>query len=77
MIIALGEAFIAIGIGASGIGIGLGEVVASILGVLVAASLWLAYFDCSPSAASGCSAMSRAPIASPWRATCTPTRTSP
>jgi low temperature requirement protein LtrA len=45
LIIALGEAFIAIGIGATGIGIGLGEVVAAILGILVAASFWLAYFD--------------------------------
>ena len=45
IIIALGEAFIAIGIGATGIGIGLGEVVAATLGLLVAASFWLAYFD--------------------------------
>jgi low temperature requirement protein LtrA len=45
VIIALGEAFIAIGIGATGIGIGLGEVVAAILGILVATSFWLAYFD--------------------------------
>src|SRR5918998_321025 len=45
LIIALGEAFISIGIGATGIGIGLGEVVATILGLLVAASFWLAYFD--------------------------------
>ena len=45
IIIALGEAFVAIGIGATGMGIGLGEVVAAILGLLVAASLWLAYFD--------------------------------
>jgi low temperature requirement protein LtrA len=45
LIIALGEAFIAIGIGATGIGIGLGEVVAAILGLLVATSFWLAYFD--------------------------------
>ena len=45
VIIALGEAFISIGIGARGIGIGLGEVVAAILGILVAASFWLAYFD--------------------------------
>ena len=45
VIIALGEAFIAIGIGATGIGIGLGEVVAAILGILVATSIWLAYFD--------------------------------
>jgi low temperature requirement protein LtrA len=47
VIIALGEAFIAIGIGATGIGIGPGEVLAAILGVLVAASFWLAYFDFS------------------------------
>jgi low temperature requirement protein LtrA len=45
LIIALGEAFIAIGIGATGTGIGLGEVVAAILGLLVATSFWLAYFD--------------------------------
>jgi low temperature requirement protein LtrA len=45
VIIALGEAFIAIGIGATGIGIGLGEVTAAILGLLVATSFWLAYFD--------------------------------
>jgi low temperature requirement protein LtrA len=45
VIIALGEAFVAIGIGATGIGIGLGEVVAAILGLLVATSFWLAYFD--------------------------------
>jgi len=45
LIIALGEAFVAIGIGASGVGIGLGEVVAAILGLLIATSFWLAYFD--------------------------------
>ena len=45
VIIALGEAFISIGIGATGIGIGLGEVLAAILGLLVATSFWLAYFD--------------------------------
>jgi low temperature requirement protein LtrA len=45
VIIALGEAFIAIGIGATGIGIGPGEVTAAILGLLVATAYWLAYFD--------------------------------
>jgi low temperature requirement protein LtrA len=45
LIIALGEAFVAIGIGVSGIGIGLGDVAAAILGLLVATSFWLAYFD--------------------------------
>jgi len=45
VIIALGESFIAIGIGVNGTDIGLGEVIAAILGVLVATSFWLAYFD--------------------------------
>jgi low temperature requirement protein LtrA len=45
VIIAIGEAFISLGIGATGINIGTGEVVAAILGLLVATSLWLAYFD--------------------------------
>jgi low temperature requirement protein LtrA len=43
VIIALGEAFVAIGIGATRIGAG--EVVAAILGLLVATAFWLAYFD--------------------------------
>ena len=43
LIIALGEAFVAIGIGVTGLG--LGEVAAAILGLLVATSFWLAYFD--------------------------------
>jgi low temperature requirement protein LtrA len=45
VIIAIGEAFVSIGIGARGIGIGLREVVAAVLGLLVATSFWLAYFD--------------------------------
>ena len=45
IILALGEAFIAFGIGATGIAIGPGEVLVAILGILVAASFWLAYFD--------------------------------
>ncbi len=45
VIIALGEAFIAIGIGANAIDLGPGEVVAAILGLLVATAFWLAYFD--------------------------------
>jgi low temperature requirement protein LtrA len=45
LIIALGEAFIAIGIGATGIGLGVKEGTAAVLGLLVATSLWLAYFD--------------------------------
>src|SRR5262249_30719263 len=45
VIIALGEAFISIGIGATGIALGMREIVAAVLGLLVATSFWLAYFD--------------------------------
>jgi len=45
LIIALGEAFISIGLGATGMEIGLREIAAAILGLLVATSFWLAYFD--------------------------------
>jgi low temperature requirement protein LtrA len=45
LIIALGEAFISIGIGVTGTDIGLGEVSAAVLGLLVATAFWLAYFD--------------------------------
>jgi low temperature requirement protein LtrA len=45
LIIALGEAFVAIGIGATRTGIGVGEVATAILGLLVATAFWLAYFD--------------------------------
>jgi low temperature requirement protein LtrA len=45
VIIALGEAFVSIGIGARGIDIGLSEVAAAVLGLLVATGFWLAYFD--------------------------------
>jgi low temperature requirement protein LtrA len=45
LIIALGEAFISIGIGAAGISLGVKEVTAAVLGLLVATSFWLAYFD--------------------------------
>ena len=45
LIIALGEAFISIGLGATGMEIGVREIAAAILGLLVATSFWLAYFD--------------------------------
>jgi len=45
IIIALGEAFVAIGIGARGVDLGLGEIAAAILGLLAATGFWLAYFD--------------------------------
>jgi len=45
MIIALGETFISIGIGAGGTSIGFLEVLAAVLGLLVATGFWLAYFD--------------------------------
>jgi low temperature requirement protein LtrA len=45
VIIAIGESLVAIGIGARGTGLDAGVVVAAVLGLLVAASFWLAYFD--------------------------------
>ena len=45
LIIALGESFIAIGLGARGTGLGTGVIVAAVLGLVVATSFWLAYFD--------------------------------
>jgi low temperature requirement protein LtrA len=45
LIIALGESLIAIGLGAAGNGIGTGVIVTSVLGLVVATSFWLAYFD--------------------------------
>lgn len=45
LIIALGEAFVSIGIGLSGIDLGAEEVIAAVLGILIATSFWLAYFD--------------------------------
>ena len=45
LIIALGEAFVSIGIGATATTSACGEIAAAILGLLVATSFWLAYFD--------------------------------
>jgi low temperature requirement protein LtrA len=45
IIIALGESVVAIGVGASGHPLDAGVIVAALLGVGVAASLWWAYFD--------------------------------
>jgi low temperature requirement protein LtrA len=45
IIIALGESIVAIGVGASGLGLGAGIVVASVVGIALAAALWWAYFD--------------------------------
>jgi low temperature requirement protein LtrA len=45
VIIALGESLIAIGLGARGTGLGAGVIVAAVLGLVVATSFWLAYFD--------------------------------
>jgi low temperature requirement protein LtrA len=46
VIIALGESIVAIGVGAEGIEtIGAGVIVAAVLGVIVSAVLWWAYFD--------------------------------
>jgi low temperature requirement protein LtrA len=48
VIIAIGESLIAIGLGARGTGLGTGVIVAAVLGLVVAASFWLAYFDFFP-----------------------------
>jgi low temperature requirement protein LtrA len=45
VIIAIGESLVAIGLGATGTELGAGVIVAAVLGLVVAASLWLAYFD--------------------------------
>jgi low temperature requirement protein LtrA len=45
LIIAIGEALVAIGFGARGTGLGAGVILAAVLGLVVAASFWLAYFD--------------------------------
>jgi low temperature requirement protein LtrA len=45
VIIAIGESLVAIGVGARESGLGAGVIVAAVLGLLVAASFWLAYFD--------------------------------
>ncbi len=44
VIIALGESIVAIGVGAKAV-IGAGVVIAAVLGIVVAAALWWAYFD--------------------------------
>jgi low temperature requirement protein LtrA len=45
VIIAIGEALVAIGFGARATALGAVVIVAALLGLIVAASLWLAYFD--------------------------------
>jgi low temperature requirement protein LtrA len=45
VIIALGESFVGIGLGARGTGLGAAVIVAAVLGLVVATSFWLAYFD--------------------------------
>ena len=48
MIIAIGESLIAIGLGARSTDLGAGVIVAAVLGLVVATSFWLAYFDFFP-----------------------------
>jgi low temperature requirement protein LtrA len=48
VIIAIGEALIAIGLGARSTDLGPGVITAALLGLVVATSLWLAYFDYFP-----------------------------
>ena len=45
LIIAIGEALVAIGFGARSTGLGGGVILAAVLGLVIAASFWLAYFD--------------------------------
>jgi low temperature requirement protein LtrA len=45
VIIALGESIIVVGAGAAGSGIGAGKITAAMLGLVVAAAIWWAYFD--------------------------------
>jgi low temperature requirement protein LtrA len=45
VIIALGESIVAIGIGAAGLPLDAGLVAAAVLGIVVVAALWWAYFD--------------------------------
>ena len=45
VIIAIGESLVAIGLGARGTGLTAGVIVAAVLGLVVAISFWLAYFD--------------------------------
>ena len=48
VIIAIGESLIAIGLGARSTDLGIGVISAALLGFVVAASFWLAYFDFFP-----------------------------
>jgi low temperature requirement protein LtrA len=48
VIIAIGESLIAIGLGERSAGLSTGVIVAAVLGFVVAASFWLAYFDFFP-----------------------------
>jgi low temperature requirement protein LtrA len=48
VIIAIGESLVATGLGARSNGLGAGVIVAAVLGFVVAASFWLAYFDFFP-----------------------------
>jgi low temperature requirement protein LtrA len=45
VIIALGESIVSLGVGANGIGLGASVILSALLGVVVAAALWWAYFD--------------------------------
>ena len=48
VIIAIGESLVAIGLGTRGTALGSGVIVAAVLGLVVVASFWLAYFDFFP-----------------------------
>ena len=76
VIIAIGESLIAIGLGARSTGLGGGEIVAALLGLVVATSFWLAYFDYFPIRAQQLLDEREGLNGSPSHATSTPTSTS-
>jgi low temperature requirement protein LtrA len=45
IIIALGESIVSLGVGASGLGLSASVIVSALLGIVVAGTLWWAYFD--------------------------------
>jgi low temperature requirement protein LtrA len=45
VIIALGESIVAVGVGAQGLELDIGMIAAAVIGIMIAAALWWAYFD--------------------------------
>ena len=75
IIVALGESIVAIGVGVAQLPISWPIVVASVLGLTLAAALWWAYFDVRPIVAERALAVRRARQRAAWPATRTATCT--